>query len=541
MKKKLLKSALALTIAFVSATVLAIPCFALPYNTEITSNYNYDYWKYAVEAPVAYTTEKVYSMEDLGLSGLFQPVDLFSRNGKLYVVDQAGNRVLVYDEKVQLISSIKTLRDTDDYSIPALNMSYTNDKGEIIYDTEMTSADKYSLNAPEGIYVTDEDVLYIADTENRRVVVCDMYGNVSNIYQHLKVSFISNFVFKPQKITVDGLGAMQVIAKNVNRGMLEIDSDGVFQTFIGTPKVTVSASDWFWRSIASEEQKKNFVKYVPTQYSNITTDKRGFIYSTISTIDYSQLKTAAGGGSVSGSTAPVAKLTPDGSDIMRRLGEFPPMGDVIFTESGSPKIVDCAVDNESGLYTILDQASGRFFTYDQDGRLFFIGGGSSNGQYGRFRTPTSIVCDGDYIYVSDSGNKTITSFCMTDYAKLVRSALAADSIGEFESASKLWTEVAAYNSNLYVAYIGIGKAEMRYAAKQTDKETMLGHYEKAMYYFSLANEKTNYSKAFTALRTEKLTQYFTLIVIVVLVIIAGIIVLSVINKRKSKKKGAGAE
>ncbi len=537
MKRNILKITIVLTLAVVILLGTSVPALALPYNTDITSNYTYDYWGNAVQAPVAYTVEHVYTMEELGVTGLFKPVDMFYCNGYLYIVDAGANRVLVYDEEFRQVSVISTLKDTEEYTIPALNMSYIDENGQIVYDNDMTSSDKYSLNAPEGIFVTADNELYIADTENRRIVVCDMYGNVSNVFQHLNLTIIKNFVFRPSKITVDTTGSMQIIAKAVNRGLLELDSDGRFRSFLGAPKIQVSASEWFWRSIASEEQKKKMTTFVPTEYSNLTKDDRGFMYATISSIEGATLLGAVQGGGVSGGTAPVAKLTAEGSDILRRLGQFPPVGDIVFTEDTAPRIVDCAVDNASGLYTILDETSGRFFTYNQNGDLLFIGGGSSFGQYGRFKTPTSIVVNGDLIYISDYGNKTVTVYEMTDYAKLVRSAIIANSAGEFQRSAEIWKEVASYNSNMHIAYVGIGKAEMR-AAATIDDDTRLEHYENALYYFSLANEKTNYSKAFTELRTEKVSQYFSLIMGGALVIVVAIIVFVLVKKKKSKKEGA---
>ena len=171
----------------------------------------------------------------------------------------------------------------------------------------------------------------------------------------------------------------------------------------------------------------------------------------------------------------------------------------MFFFNSSPQIVDVAVDDESGRYTIIDSRSGRFFTYDPDGNLLYMGGGSSTDQNGRFRTANSIAIRGEHIIISDVGNKSITVYETTEYARLINSAVSSNAAGRFEEAADYWDKVTTFNSNMYIAYIGLGKAEMRQAMANYD-ETRFDHYENALVYFSKATEKENYSKAYGELR-----------------------------------------
>ena len=532
MNNRIFKSALSLVLLAVMIFSTAIGSFALPINSDIADNYLYSFDGKPVQAPLAYKPIRVLGAADLGLDTAFQPSDIYVRNEYLYIVDKGGNRVIVVDEDYQVVSIIKDL-----VGAPALYTYVVNANGEAVQDQEMLSHSKNALYAPEGIFVDEEGTLYISDTQNRRIVVCDMYGNVSKCIQGVDVKVIDDYIFKPLKIVVDRTGSFQVTAYAVNRGLLEIDNDGNFRSFIGAPPVQYDATDWFWRLIATDEQKKKLVKYVPTEYSNINIDDRGFIYATISTIDSMELMSAINGDNVQGSLAPVKKLSPSGSDVLRRNGENPPVGDLEFDFRSSPQIVDVAVDNESGRYTILDQRNGRFFTYDPDGNLLYMGGGSATDQNGRFKTANSIALRGEHIIISDSGNKSITIYETTEYAKLINAAVAANSAGHFDKAAELWQQVTTFNSTMYIAYIGLGKAEMRQAMANYD-ETRFDHYEKALVYYSKANEKDNYSKAYKELRKEELSKNFTLLIVSFVVIVVALIAQYYIRKALKKKKNA---
>ena len=536
MKNGFLKTALTLVLLTVMTLTVALPALALPINSDIADNYIYNYNRIPVQAPLAYKAIRVLGYEDLGLDRQFQPSDIYVRGEYLYIVDKGGNRVIVVDEDYQVVSVISELKNAP--ALYAYIPGKTNADGSPYQDSEMLSHNKNTFYGPEGIYVDEDGLISVADTQNRRIVMCDINGNVSGVVQGVRVDIINDYAFKPVKIVVDRTGSFLAIGYAVNRGLLEIDNDGSFRSFVGAPPVTYNAADWFWRVIATDEQKKQLVKYVPTEYSNINIDNRGFIYATISTISGAELLSAINSDSVSGALAPVKKLSPAGSDVLRREGKYPPVGDLMFYFNTSPQIVDVAVDNESGRYTIIDSRSGRFFTYDPDGNMLYMGGGSSTDQNGRFRTANSIALRGEHIIISDIGNKSITVYETTEYARLINAAVAANAAGHFEEAAEYWQEVTTFNSNMYIAYIGLGKAEMRQAMSNYD-ETRFEHYENALGYFSKAIEKYNYSKAYGELRKEELSKNFAFIFIGIIVLIVGIIVLVVVRKSlKKKKRGA---
>ena len=537
--------------SFILIIVLIVPmsvaAFAMPTNEGMLDSYYYDNNGKAVAAPLAYRAVKTLSQIGLGLplTSAFTPVDLFANDQYVYIVDKTGNRIVILDTTYQVVKIISSLSDSEAvydeqgnvveeaYTIPKIDATkYVDGKKQV--DSELANAKETLFNSPQGIYVDSEGLIYVADTNNRRIVCCDINGHVKKVIQSVKVSVLGKeYIFKPIKIVVDRSGGMQVIAYGVNRGIMELDYDGTFCSFIGAPPVTINAVDWFWRSIATEEQKKKLVKYVPTEYCNMSQDSRGFIYCTVSTIEAKDLKAASAKGSTTNN--PVVKLNSAGSDILRRTGVYSPVGDLEFLTQSTPKIVDVA-SYSNGNYVILDQTSGRFFTYDNDGNFLYMGGGSGS-QFGRTKNATSICVRGDEIYISDLSTNTIVVYESTPYAQAINKAVEEHTIGNYEIAEKYWEEVINYNSNMYVAYIGLGKAEFRQAAKSLDKTEQLEHYQKSLDYFELANEKTYYSQAFEALQKESLKQNFTLIAIVIIAVVVALIALYFILKAVKKKKG----
>lgn len=545
MNNKILKSFLTLLLVVAIAASLGINAFALPISDEIADHYNYNYFGNAVEAPVAYNPIAFVDYKDLGVSDTFNPVDIFVRDEYLYILNKEGNSVVIVDQNYQLVKEVRSLVAAEGQSIPPLNRNILDEEGNLQVDPEMANASPYQFNKPNGIYVTEEHVVYVADTENRRIVAftVDLSGTgstatgvVTNVIQGLKSQALGkNFIFKPMKLVVDAAGGVQVISYGVNRGLMQIDDDGTFRQFVGAPKISINAADWFWRQLATEEQKQQLITYEATEYNNIAMDSRTLIYATISTLDPASLKSAIDSKNTATNVKPILRINAAGLDTLRRNAEYPPVGDLDFDEKNSTKVVDVAIA-EKGIYTLLDSATSRFFTYDDDGNLLYLGGGSGS-QFGRLKSPSSISYWGtDKIVITDTATKSFTVYETTDYAKTVNDAVVANSSGEYELAEQLWEEVLKYNSGLYIAYIGIGKAQMRMANVIYGSES-LPHYEKALEYFSLANETTNYSKAAKELQNEKLTQNFTLIFVSLVVLVVGIFVLYFVVKFRNKKKG----
>lgn len=533
-----------MVLAFAVVFCSVLSAAALPINN-VNNSYFYNVNGIDASAPLSFTVEKQISVGDIiplntTDAPMFSPADLFYKNGLLYVLDSKGNAVYILDEQYQVVSTIRNL--TGD--IPELSLSMEVVEGEDGEEQEIViSSNKYALNRPQGIFVADDGTIYISDTENQRILLCDMTGKVSYVLQAIKIPALGdNYLFKPTRLVVDNVGDVQVLCAGINRGIVQITSEGEFDAFFGAPNVVVDLGDRMWRNFATEEQLAQMITYTPTEYSSLTIDNRGFIYATVSALD-SGAVAALAGRSTNTTHAPLRKFSADGMDMLRRKGFAAPMGDLTWPKimGYSPKIVDVAVDNASGRYTILDQATGRFFTYDPDGNLLYLSGGSGS-SVGTFEMASAVEMNGNYIYVADTMKNTITVFKATPYVLAINKASEATTSGYWAESIPLWQDVLSYNSNMYIANVNLGNSEMQLALQILDNEvdaagmTAFDHYRNAMAYYDRANEKENYSTAYMAIRTHELEKYFGLIFGAIGVLVVGYFVWNIVRKQKKRKK-----
>ncbi|HBY71044.1 MAG TPA: hypothetical protein DEG06_02270 [Lachnospiraceae bacterium] len=459
------------------------PVYAIEENSERNNSYIYTPNHYAVPSPSAYTLYKAIGSRELGISDEISPVDVFATEEYLYVVCNKTNAVYVLNRDYLPVFTIREI------------------KGKLTGPN--------TLNAPEGVFVDETGNIYIADTQNRRILLLDKDGNLIHEYIDIQIQVLGEKVdFYPTKLVVDRAKRIYVIGKNINRGIIELSKEGKFNTFIGAPKVKANLVDHMKRLFMTEEQIMRMEKFIPTEYNNITMDASGFLYGTIGSIDTDAVMEASY--SASDSTAdnakPVVKLSPAGEDILFRRGNVPIIGELNFSYGDQSYCVDAAV-RADGIYSILDQRHGRIFTYDMYGNLLYVFGGLGQ-QYGSFSSPSSLCYFKEHIIVADQISGKINAFEATEYGDYLNRAVKLDYDGEYEKAADLWVDLARKNSNLYLAYSGIGKMYYR------DKD-----YENAMKYFKVAEDTYYYDKSKEKLRKEAVTKYFPAFTVSVVLII----------------------
>jgi len=49
---------------------------------------------------------------------------------------------------------------------------------------------------------------------------------------------------------------------------------------MGSPEVTLSISQKFWRALQSKEQRKRTENSIPVNFNNLAVDEEGFVYTT---------------------------------------------------------------------------------------------------------------------------------------------------------------------------------------------------------------------------------------------------------------------
>ncbi|MFD0714572.1 YIP1 family protein [Paenibacillus sp. GCM10027626] len=451
----------------------------VPYKT-----YFYDYEGNYFVSPDAFVPEQVLSAKEMGLSGggLKQPADLVvDDSGRVYIADQGGNRVLLLDKQYRLLREFK---------------SFVREDG----------VTKDEFNGPSGIFVTKEGLLYVADSKNARIVVLRLDGSLETILEAPDSEvFPAGFIYEPSALGVDPAGRIYVVSKSTNMGVISLTADGEFAGFIGAEKVTPKVADLFWRLITTREQKSRTAKNVPVEYNNITIDELGFLYVTSSAQDGREQWNAIRNRDKTSRHAPVKRLNNLGIDVLMRNGAFPPAGDVQIGK-GVSRFIDVALAAD-GVYSALDAAQNKIFTYDDQGNLLYVFGGSGS-QNGVFQSVVSLAYQDTRLLVLDKESGKLTVFRRTDYGDNIAAAIQARKQRDYDASIAAWEKVLQQNPAFEMAYSGVAQSNMRKA-----------EYQQAMKHYKLANDWEHYFKAFAEYRKEMIGKFILLLPIAACVIV----------------------
>ncbi len=440
--------------------------------------------------PTPYYPAFAIDSQVLGVT-LVTPADMcFDKLGRLYIVDSYTNHLLVLDENYKLIANVDVLED---------------EAGQFEF-----------LGGPSGIFVTEDMEIYICDTNQARILVLDENYKVKRIYKNIVPvnEQEEDYLFLPSKIVVDASKNMYVLVKNEYQGIMQLDREGTFISFIGSNKVTYNPLTRLWKKIMSKQQKEQMEQFLPVEYTNISQDKEGLIYAV----------------SKAGTSDTVKRLNLAGKDVLLRSGYVNISGDQYQDPQDSSLFTDIVSDANDLIY-VLDASMGRIFVYTNEGFPFYVFGGRGS-QLGTFSSPTAIEINGTDILVADQGNPRITVFRRTEYAQLISGADEAYARGDYEESLELWRQVIKRNANFELAYAQIGKVYLR-----------RNQYEEAMQYFLLGNYRgdkitnmTGYNKAFTEFRRETAARYLGIGVVVLLLLAILWRLWRILQRRRRKRE-----
>ena len=467
MKNAILRlSALLLAVCLIAGIPMASAVDGFSY----AYTYTYDYWGDLRESPDAYRVKSFLTAADLGLDkDMSNPSSLFVHGNDLYIVDTGNNRI------------IQMTTDGHTWSVVRYIDSFTGD------------TEPLTFNAPQDIYVDEDDMLYISDTSNNRIVKLDKDLNYQlSFTKPVDPTFDQSLSYLPTKLVADVSGRVFALAQNVNKGLMKYEADGTFTGFIGASPVKYSWYELVWRMISTKEQRAQQASFVPTEYNNIAIDEKGFFYVVTKTFDENEL---GGGGA-----EPVRRLNSLGNNILIENGNQYVIGDVQWaagnlnlSRPGPSKFVDITV-LENDIYVVLDETHNRLFGYDKQGNLLWAFGGVGNAT-GFFNKPVAIEHMGYDLIVLDSLASALTVMTPTDYGQKIYTATEQYDRGEYTQSADTWMEVLKQNGNYDLAYIGIGRAKLQ-----------ANEYEDACYYFKMARDKKNYSEAFRYYRSDLVEQ-----------------------------------
>ena len=474
---------------------------------ESYDTYTYSIDGEALDSPAAYTTspQEVYNSTKMGLTTKFGGQKIKSstdiatdEEGRVYITDPDGNRIVILDKHFQAIGVIST---------------YVNENGK-----------ECTLKSPRGVFATNptisatgEDNIYVADTGNKQIVVFD-----GKTFEYIRTiekpgdEIVDPDAYVPESVAVDLYGRIFVASPAMYEGIMVLSSSGEFAGYIGAQKVTLSAMDAIWRRFQIMVGRSDTLAQMATSFNNITVDDNGFVFATLNFTENAdlnqQLKALK---SKSATYSPVKKLNATGKEIMKRNGFFDPSGEAgVLSISQLSKIIDVSVGPER-TWSILDTSRSRIFTYNENGDLLFAFGdmGDQCGNGENLRSIAYQQIDGvSYILTLDNaigGSIKITRYSPTDYYDTILSAIHNENEYNYSVSIDYWQDVLTLNNNFDLAYIGIGKALFNQ-----------GNYEEAKEMLKSAYETNYWSKAFAEQRKD-------IIASAMLWIVAGVIVVLV--------------
>lgn len=320
------------------------------------------------------------------------------------------------------------------------------------------------LTIPRGIFVTEEQRIYVADEGNQMIHVFSQEGELIVEYGRPDHPLFGDHTpFLPQKLVVDPRGNIYVISQGNTYGIIQLSqaNHGEFLGYFGVNQARTNLMGMFRELIFTEEQREQLFPTVPATTTNIAIDDRGIIHTVTRGDDGEMLK----------------KLNMAGNDLL-----------------GPTQSIENPTDVLVGPYRniIVATASGYLIEYTSEGDVLFVFGGQDNGDQraGLFNTVTGIALDSQHrLYVLDSRKNEIQIFERTEFATLVHEALVYYQEGLYYESKAPWLQVIEMNSLFDFAQVGLGEALFK--AEQ---------YEAALATFRGGLDPRGYSDAFWEVR-----------------------------------------
>ncbi|WP_195575956.1 YIP1 family protein [Paenibacillus sp. 1001270B_150601_E10] len=403
------------------------------------------------------------------------------------------------------------IADTDNNRIVHLNKD-----GDFV--REITAE---GMKSPQGVFVTPKGVIYVADTGNKRILKLSSSGDQLAAYGRPESRFIDeSFHYEPTNLVVDERGFMYVISNGSYQGVVQFDPSGNFYGFYGTNLTEVSLMDIVRKLLYTEEQLSRQVRTLPATIRNIHIDEQGFIY-TVSATDKEQVK----------------KLNIRGENQWKEKifgiePRFRNRGSSANTESADPKqeeqksgLTDITVDRNGNLVAI-DKVSNAVTQYGPNGELLFFWVGPvtiGSPQLGISQSPVAVDTNSkNELYVLDDSQNLIHVLKPTEFGMLLHEATTLSQEGKYVESEPIWQEVLRLNALYSPAYQGLAEAAFY-------KED----YKEALRLFKLAGDASGYSDSFWQLRLQWFQHHFTLVANLFFI---ALLVLLILNSRKKKLK-----
>lgn len=326
------------------------------------------------------------------------------------------------------------------------------------------------LKKPKGVSAAVDGTIYVADIGTKEVYAFSPDGTLNMIFVKPDTpAFGQKAVFAPSKVVPADDGGVYIISEGSTAGIVHMDGTGKFLGYFASDSTLTSWFDRIADLILTEEQKKYFLNKTPPSFQNLFRGEDGLVYSVIK-----------------GPGAKLNRHSLSGKNLLNR--EHVPALD---------NVQDICVASDGRMFAVTQ--AGYISELTRDGYLLCSFGGPSDGQekLGLFQIPSGIGLDSkNQIYVLDQETNLIQIFEPTKNQNSIREAMEAYNQGDYAGSSQILSELLKLNDTSFFAHLYMGKNSMQ-----------IGDYETAAYHFKTANSKGDYSEAFWEIRNFWLQEH----------------------------------
>ncbi len=349
---------------------------------------------------------------------------------------------------------------------------------------------------PCGVYVIEDDTLYVADRDAKSIFVFDKEGNLINTYgKPDSIMYGEEMDFKPQKIVVNDSGTMYIICEGNTNGIVEISpaEGGTFLGYFGTNETHVTVTQVIQRMIFSPEMRARMVSNRPATPGNLGIDEKGLIYTVTQGEKLGTLK----------------RLNIAGTNMIE-------------PESYDPNPVAVVAGNYDNVY--MASQRGYIYEFNNEGDMLFVFGGADDGR-SRIGLSTNVqsidVDKNDHIYLLDADKSQIQVFQPTEFTDLLHEALYLYSKGRYTESKEPLTRILTMNSLFDYANKAMGRA------LQQEED-----YSQAISFAKVSKDYSGYSDAFWEIRNNWLNKNLVPAIILIVVIYVLYKIITYLDKKK---------
>ncbi len=462
-----------------------IPYSSYTYWTELSGSNS----RKVVPMKPLYEVDRVIQSSDVSDVKLADMEDIYcSDNGYTYILDSKIPAIVVLD------SDYKQVR--------------------IINELKAEAGEAVSFAGATGLYVTEDEKIYICGTASACVWVTDEEGMLLDTLTLPDSDIIpENFQYAPVKVAVDGKGYVYVLSDGSYYGAILYSPTKEFLGFYGANTVASTMSqvlqNIYNRLFVNDAKKAASVKSLPYRFTDLDVGKDNFIYT-------------ATGRTTNTATGQIKVLNPAGKNIS--ASESKDFGDTETVQYAgkwfNQNISQLAADGD--FIYVLDAGNGKVLLYDVDGNLLgaFSGGTTYGDTQGTFQNPVAIALKGDSVLVCDKAKCSVTVFGLTEYGALVKECQEMTLNSRYAEAKDGWTEVLRQDSNSQLAYRGLAKAYYRE-----------GDYAKSMEYAKIGADRDTYSESYKYIRKEVIEDNFYWAFPLIILVVGAIVWFTIYKKK----------